>query len=160
MALNAASAAREAGTVGFAQGLNGAAESTVASAVGDSATLTAARSLAQTAISESALQSFGTTIGNFLSGRRLQQARPLTSVPVMCPKGEQPANLAQMAGLTPQRANVTHVRSIPCPALATNDCTLFRSRHLPQPLITAHFLPARRHPREGGKAEQGLSLAC
>lgn len=65
------------GTVDVAQGLDGAAEATVASAVADSATVTAARSLAQTVVSQTALMSFGTSLGNLLSGRRLQQVRPL-----------------------------------------------------------------------------------
>ena len=60
-----------------AQGLDGAAEATVASAVADTATVTAARSLAQTVVSQTALMSFGTSLGNLLSGRRLQQVRPL-----------------------------------------------------------------------------------
>lgn len=53
--------------------MSGAAESTVASAVADPSTVTAARSLAQTIVSQSALTSFGTTLGNLFSGRRLHQ---------------------------------------------------------------------------------------
>ena len=56
------------------QGLSGAAEETVAAAVADPATVTAARSLAQTVISETALMSLGTSLGSLFSGRRLAQA--------------------------------------------------------------------------------------
>ncbi|KAK9908214.1 hypothetical protein WJX75_004335 [Coccomyxa subellipsoidea] len=72
--LQAAAAAAGNSWDGAALGLDGAAEATVASAVADTATVTAARSLAQTVVSQTALMSFGTSLGNLLSGRRLQQA--------------------------------------------------------------------------------------
>jgi hypothetical protein len=55
------------------QGLDGAAQQVVASSVADPTTINAARVFAQTVLSEAALYSFGNTIGNLLSGRRLQQ---------------------------------------------------------------------------------------
>ncbi|CAL8469693.1 g9234 [Coccomyxa elongata] len=72
--LQAAAAAAGNSWNADALGLSGAAESTVASAVADPSTVTAARSLAQTIVSQSALTSFGTTLGNLFSGRRLHQA--------------------------------------------------------------------------------------
>lgn len=107
------------GTVDVAQGLDGAAEATVASAVADTATVTAARSLAQTVVSQTALMSFGTSLGNLLSGRRLQQVRPLKLGTVISwdDSSQRPLQCQQETSMFSQRIAppVVHIQMIGIP---------------------------------------------